>query len=137
MLRFSPPGECESKSRCRDGNLEQRFFGFIVIVKSLKQNKTKLMGNFCCSPFSLSRCGVLRQGFDKFYSVSFQARRSLVCHFQEFLARLKANLVTNFSFPPPLVEELGEHQKISILLPAVLFLLRMFFLYLPRISSTV
>ena len=38
---------------------------------------------------------------------------------QKFLARLKANLVTNFSFPPwlslppPLVEEVGESQKIS------------------------
>jgi hypothetical protein len=58
------------------------------------------MGDFLISPLSFSRSGVLRQGFDKFYSVSFQARRSLVCHFQEFLARLKANLVTNFSFPP-------------------------------------
>jgi hypothetical protein len=46
MLRFSPPGECESKSRCRDGNLEQRFFGFIVIVKSLKHNQTNSMGDF-------------------------------------------------------------------------------------------
>jgi hypothetical protein len=105
-----------------DANLRQRFLAFIVIVKSLKHNQTNSMGDFCCPPFSLSRCGVLRQGFDKFYSVSFQARRSLVCHFQEFLARLKAYLVTNFSFPPwlslppPLLEEAGEHQKISILL---------------------
>jgi hypothetical protein len=26
------------------------FLAFIVIVKSLKQNKTKSMGDFCCSP---------------------------------------------------------------------------------------
>jgi hypothetical protein len=96
-------------------------------------DKLLLTTVFWCSHLLIFRSGVLRQGFEKFYSVSFQARRSLVRYSQEFLARLKANLVTNFSFPPwqslppPLAEEVGEHQKISILLPPVLFFLRIFF----------
>jgi hypothetical protein len=61
---------------------QQRFLAFIVIVKSLKQNKTNLMGNFLISPLSLSRSGVLRQGFDKFYSLSFQARLSFFVTFK-------------------------------------------------------
>ena len=58
------------------------------------------MGDFLIFPPPIFRSGVLRQGSDKFYSVSFQARlRFLVC-FLESLTRLEANLVTNFSFPP-------------------------------------
>jgi len=76
------------------------FLAFVVVVKRLEQNQTNSMGDFLISPLSLSRCGVLRQGSNKFYSVSFQARRSFFRYFQKFLARLKANLVTNFSFPP-------------------------------------
>ena len=52
------------------------------------------------SPPSIFRFGVLRQGFDKFYSVSFQARLSFWVYSLKFLARLKAYLLTNFSFPP-------------------------------------
>jgi hypothetical protein len=69
-------------------------------------------------PF-IFRCGVIRQGFDKFYSVSFQARRSLVRFFVDPSLAWKLT-VTNFSFPlwqslpPPLAFEVGEHQKISI-----------------------
>jgi hypothetical protein len=50
MLRFSPPGECESKDRCLEGNQEQRFLAFIGIVKSLKHNKTNSMGDFLIFP---------------------------------------------------------------------------------------
>jgi len=37
----------------------------------------RALGNFFDVPLSIFRSGVLRQGSDKFYSVSFQARLSL------------------------------------------------------------
>jgi hypothetical protein len=82
MLRFSPPGECESKSRCvgRSQLLSSGFLAFISIVKSLKQNKTNSMVIFDV-PLPIVRSGVLRQGSDKFYSVSFQARLSFFVYF--------------------------------------------------------
>jgi len=137
MLRFSPPGEYESKSRCKESCLEQRFLAFIGIVKSLKHNQTNSMGDFLCSPFSLSRCRVLRQGFDKFYSVSFQARLSF------FASLLTAGSPESlpcheFLFPPlteplPSTEFWGERtskninfavftKKILILLHSQVFL---------------
>jgi hypothetical protein len=82
------------QSRC----LSQRFFlcGFTEIDFRF----ISALGSFFDVPLSIFRSGVLRQGSDKFYSVSFQARLSFWVYFLEFLARLKANLVTNFSFPP-------------------------------------
>jgi hypothetical protein len=42
------------------------------------------MGDFSMFPSPIFRSGVLRQGFDKFYSVSFQARLSLFVTFKSF-----------------------------------------------------
>jgi hypothetical protein len=77
-------GGFDPKTAAEIANHEQRFLAFIGIVKSLKHNKTNSMGDFLISPLSLSRCGVLRQGFDKFYSVSFQARHSFFVTFNSF-----------------------------------------------------
>jgi hypothetical protein len=63
-------------------NQGQRFLAFIGIVKSLKHNKTNSIGDFWMFPSSIVRSGVLRQGFDKFYSVSFQARHSFFVTFE-------------------------------------------------------
>jgi len=64
-----------------DANQSQRFLAFIVLVKRLEQNKTNSTGDFWMFPSPIFRSGALRQGFDKFYSVSFLARRSLVSFF--------------------------------------------------------
>jgi hypothetical protein len=79
-------GERDSKDRCigRLQLLSSGFLAFVVIVKSLKQNKTNSMGDFLISPSPIVRSGVLRQGFDKFYSVSFQARHSFFITFKSF-----------------------------------------------------
>ena len=123
MISFSPPGWVWIQRPLQEDRKSiAAVFGVYRYCQKLKTQQDKFDGWFLMSPLSFSRSGVLRQGFDKFYSVSFQARlRFLVC-FLKFLTRLKANLVTNFSFPPwlslppPLVEVVGEHQKISILL---------------------
>jgi hypothetical protein len=52
----------------------QRFF--LCGLMNLILNLSGALGNVLMSPFSIFRSGVLRQGFDKFYSVSFQARQS-------------------------------------------------------------
>ena len=72
------------------------FAGLLKLILDL----SGALGSFLMSPFSIFRSGALRQGSDKFYSVSFLARLSFWVCFLESLARLKANLVTNFSFPP-------------------------------------
>jgi hypothetical protein len=55
--------------------LLQRFFlcGFTEIDFRF----IRALGSFLMFPFSIFRSGVLRQGFEKFYSVSFLARLSL------------------------------------------------------------
>ena len=54
----------------------------LTVVFSLRVNELILdllgsLNNFLVSPFCIFRSGALRQGSDKFYSVSFQARLSL------------------------------------------------------------
>jgi hypothetical protein len=53
------------------------------VVFSLRVNELILdllgsLNNFLVFPFSIFPSGALRQGFDKFYSLSFQARLSLL-----------------------------------------------------------
>jgi hypothetical protein len=49
------------------------FAGLLKLILDLSES----LGNFFDVPLSIFRSGVLRQGSDKFYSVSFQARLSL------------------------------------------------------------
>jgi hypothetical protein len=52
------------------------FAGLLKLILDLSGT----LGNFFDVPLSIFRSGVLHQGSDKFYSVSFQARHSLsVC----------------------------------------------------------
>jgi hypothetical protein len=55
-----------------DTNWKQRFFGVYRYLTNLGHGQSILM-----FPFPIVRSGGLRQGFDKFYSLSFQARLSL------------------------------------------------------------
>jgi len=55
----------------------------VTVVFSLRVNELILdllgsLNNFLVFPFFIFRSAALRQGFDKFYSLSFQARLSLL-----------------------------------------------------------
>jgi len=65
-------GECKAAG----GNSGFFFAGLLKLILDL----SGALGSFFDVPLSIFRSGVLHQGFDKFYSVSFQARLSLsVC----------------------------------------------------------
>ena len=60
-----------------------------AVVFSLRVNELILdllgsQNNFLVFPFFIFRSGVLRQGSEKFYSVSFQARHSFFVTFKSF-----------------------------------------------------
>jgi len=63
-------GECKAAA-CNSG------FFFAWLMKLILDLLGSL-NNFLVFPFSIFRSGVLRQGSDKFYSLSFQARLSLL-----------------------------------------------------------
>jgi len=69
-------GECKAAEE----NSGFFFAGLLKLILDL----SRPLGNFFEIPPHIFRSGVLRQGFDKFYSVSFQARHSLFATLKSF-----------------------------------------------------
>jgi hypothetical protein len=61
---------------CKAADINSGFF--FAWLMNLILDLSGALGSFFDVPFSIFRSGVLRQGSDKFYSVSFLARLSLL-----------------------------------------------------------
>jgi hypothetical protein len=69
-------------AECKAAAINSGFFfaGLLKLILDL----SGALDNFLMFPSSIFRSGVLHQGSDKFYSVSFQARHSFFVTFQSF-----------------------------------------------------